>query len=70
MFTSGAWGEGHSESDASSHRPRAAEVEEETKSVSLSQLLDNVVILEESVKELSSIIHARRSLGIDALRYL
>ncbi|KAG2020299.1 hypothetical protein CC2G_005656 [Coprinopsis cinerea AmutBmut pab1-1] len=38
--------------------------------VTLSQLLDNVVILEESIKELVSIIHARRSLGIDALRYV
>ncbi|KAH6918596.1 Retinoic acid induced 16-like protein-domain-containing protein [Coprinopsis sp. MPI-PUGE-AT-0042] len=38
--------------------------------VTLSQLLDNVVILEESIKELVAIIHARRSLGIDALRYV
>jgi hypothetical protein len=38
--------------------------------VTLSQLLDNVVILEESIKELVAIIHARRSLGIDAIRYL
>lgn len=38
--------------------------------VTLSQLLDNVVILEESIKELVAIIHARRSLGIDHLRYL
>lgn len=36
----------------------------------LSQLLDNVVILEESIKELTAIIHARRSLGIDTLSYL
>ncbi|PPQ86244.1 LOW QUALITY PROTEIN: hypothetical protein CVT25_005573 [Psilocybe cyanescens] len=39
-------------------------------SITLSQLLDNVVILEESIKELVAIIHARRSLGIDSLRYL
>ncbi|TFK29927.1 hypothetical protein FA15DRAFT_630657 [Coprinopsis marcescibilis] len=38
--------------------------------VTLSQLLDNVVILEESIKELVAIIHARRSLGIDAIRYV
>lgn len=38
--------------------------------VTLSQLLDNVVILEESIKELVAIIHARRSLGIDSVRYL
>ncbi|KAF5373897.1 hypothetical protein D9758_000578 [Tetrapyrgos nigripes] len=38
--------------------------------VTLSRLLDNVVILEESIKELVAIIHARRSLGIDSVRYL
>ncbi|KAF8654171.1 hypothetical protein AX16_003700 [Volvariella volvacea WC 439] len=38
--------------------------------ITLSQLLDNVVILEESIKELVAIIHARRCLGIDSLRYL
>jgi hypothetical protein len=37
--------------------------------VTLSQLLDNVVILEESIKELMAIIQARRSLGIDSIRY-
>jgi len=41
-----------------------------TANVTLSQLLDNVVILEESIKELVAIIHARRSLGIDSVRYL
>jgi hypothetical protein len=40
-----------------------------TDNVTLSQLLDNVVILEESIKELVAIIHARRSLGIDSVRY-
>ncbi|KAI0699722.1 Retinoic acid induced 16-like protein-domain-containing protein [Cytidiella melzeri] len=38
--------------------------------VTLSLLLDNVVILEESIKELVAIVHARRSLGIDSIRYL
>jgi Retinoic acid induced 16-like protein/Family of unknown function (DUF5917) len=42
----------------------------QTNFVTLSQLLDNVVILEENIKELVAIIHARRSLGIDSLRYL
>jgi hypothetical protein len=37
--------------------------------VTLSQLLDNVVILEEFMKELSAIVQIRRSLGIDAVRY-
>ncbi|KAK7446373.1 hypothetical protein VKT23_004226 [Stygiomarasmius scandens] len=43
---------------------------EKSTSVTLSRLLDNVVILEESIKELVAIIHARRSLGIDSVRYL
>ncbi|KAJ7774639.1 Retinoic acid induced 16-like protein-domain-containing protein [Mycena maculata] len=43
---------------------------EKIANVTLSQLLDNVVILEESIKELVAIIHARRSLGIDSVRYL
>ncbi|KAJ6496665.1 Retinoic acid induced 16-like protein-domain-containing protein [Mycena vitilis] len=43
---------------------------EKLANVTLSQLLDNVVILEESIKELVAIIHARRSLGIDSVRYL
>ena len=38
--------------------------------ITLSLLLDNVVILEESIKELAAIVHARRSLGIDSIRYL
>jgi len=38
--------------------------------ITLSLLLDNVVILEESIKELAAIIYARRSLGIDSIRYL
>lgn len=38
--------------------------------VTLSQLLDNVVILEESIKELAAILQVRRILGIDSLRYL
>ncbi|KAG7452527.1 uncharacterized protein BT62DRAFT_958440 [Guyanagaster necrorhizus] len=46
------------------------EVKESMPTVTLSRLLDNVVILEESMKELVAIIHARRSLGIDSVRYL
>ncbi|KAL1947792.1 hypothetical protein VTO73DRAFT_13516 [Trametes versicolor] len=66
--SSGQWGEG----PAASESP-VEEAEEESAAivhVTLSQLLDNVVILEESIKELVAIIHARRSLGIDAIRYL
>ena len=46
------------------------EAQEKPPTVTLSQLLDNVVILEESIKELVAVIHARRSLGIDSVRYL
>jgi hypothetical protein len=54
---------------------RAEETHQDDKTVqmnfvTLSRLLDNVVILEESIKELVAIIHARRSLGIDSLRYI
>ncbi|KAJ1308973.1 hypothetical protein OPQ81_004656 [Rhizoctonia solani] len=38
------------------------------KRVTLSQLLDNTVILEEFIKEVAGIIQARRSLGIDGVR--
>ena len=38
--------------------------------VSLSQLLDNVVILEEAIKELAAILQVRHSIGIDSLRYV
>jgi len=52
-------------------RPTSTQEEEEKlPPVTLSHLLDNVVILEESIKELVAIIHARRSLGIDSLRYI
>ncbi|KAL7333401.1 hypothetical protein PS15p_202305 [Mucor circinelloides] len=37
--------------------------------ISLSMLLNNVVILEETIKELVAIMQVRRSLGIDRIRY-
>jgi Retinoic acid induced 16-like protein/Family of unknown function (DUF5917) len=40
------------------------------KTVTLSRLLDNIVILEESIKEMAAIIQARRALGIDAVRFI
>ncbi|KAG6911518.1 hypothetical protein DXG01_014592 [Tephrocybe rancida] len=68
VFTSSGWNkderpilEAEDEPDKEPTKPE---------SVTLSQLLDNVVILEESIKELVAIIHARRSLGIDSVRYL
>ncbi|KZT11362.1 uncharacterized protein LAESUDRAFT_734232 [Laetiporus sulphureus 93-53] len=67
----GQWGEGRSDAEGNAAREDEEE-EEQTKpaTVTLSRLLDNVVILEESIKELVAIIHARRSLGIDSIRYL
>jgi len=53
------------------HESREDDVDSrELSFITLSQLLDNVVILEESIKEMVAIIHARRSLGIDSVRYL
>lgn len=65
VFTS-AWGETAKPDDTDEVEKR----DEKPTSLTLSQLLDNVVILEESIKELVAIIHARRGLGIDSLRYL
>ena len=67
--SSGQWGEG----SVTAPEQQYEEEEESTPKVThvtLSQLLDNVVILEECMKELVAIMHARRSLGIDGVRYL
>ncbi|KAF5380831.1 hypothetical protein D9615_003944 [Tricholomella constricta] len=67
VFTSSGW------SEDTLRIPTVDEPEEKSRkpeTVTLSHLLDNVVILEESIKELVAIIHARRSLGIDSVRYL
>ena len=67
-FSSGTqWGENLS---IEQRKKNASRKPMKTTHVTLSQLLDNVVILEESIKELVAIIHARRSLGIDFVRYL
>ncbi|RIB11256.1 Retinoic acid induced 16-like protein [Gigaspora rosea] len=44
--------------------------ESKPKEITLSTLLNNVVILEEAIKELVAIVQVRRSLGIDEVRYL
>ena len=69
--SSGQWGDGGA-SGAGSRVVDDSDEEDAPKvsHVTLSHLLDNVVILEESIKELVAIIHARRSLGIDSIRYL
>jgi hypothetical protein len=42
---------------------------DKTTEISLSMLLNNVVILEEAIKELVAIMQVRRSMGIDKIRY-
>ncbi|KAI0374829.1 hypothetical protein BV20DRAFT_961019 [Pilatotrama ljubarskyi] len=64
------WGEGPTASQSIVDDSDEEEESSKVTHVTLSQLLDNVVILEESIKELVAIIHARRSLGIDSIRYL
>ncbi|CDO68335.1 hypothetical protein BN946_scf184799.g62 [Trametes cinnabarina] len=68
--SSGQWGEGPAEPQHVVDDSDEEEDRSKITHVTLSQLLDNVVILEESIKELVAIIHARRSLGIDSIRYL
>ena len=69
VFSSG-WGEGgkypqyHEQQDDDETNERKVQL------ITLSVLLDNVVILEEAMKELLAIIHARRALGIDSIRYI
>ncbi|KAL7283346.1 hypothetical protein ACG7TL_002775 [Trametes sanguinea] len=68
--STGQWGDGPAESQGIVDDSDEEEERSQITHVTLSQLLDNVVILEESIKELVAIIHARRSLGIDSIRYL
>ncbi|PLW43593.1 hypothetical protein PCANC_10513 [Puccinia coronata f. sp. avenae] len=55
---------------ASPSSPGPSDDHQDPTVISLSMLLDNVVILEESIKELGAIISARKSLGIDPVRIL
>jgi hypothetical protein len=55
---------------ASRKQTRTKTKETKPKEITLSTLLNNVVILEEAVKELVAIVQVRRSLGIDEVRYL
>jgi len=75
VFNSTSWGDRSSESFNPDSRDDNSLETEETQErhitkLTLSRLLDNVVILEESIKEFVSIIHARRSLGIDSIRFI
>ena len=65
VFSSG-WGEGRNHSQQDDDELSGAGVQ----LITLSMLLDNVVILEETMKELLAIVHARRALGIDSIRYI
>ncbi|KAF9653144.1 hypothetical protein BDM02DRAFT_2144149 [Thelephora ganbajun] len=69
VFSSG-WGEGRNYSRR--HETQDGDEVGGTKVqlITLSMLLDNVVILEEAMKELLAIVHARRALGIDSIRYI
>lgn len=55
---------------ASRKQTRTKTKETKPKEITLSTLLNNVVILEEAVKELVAIVQVRRSLGVDEVRYL
>jgi len=70
VFGGSGWADKNEKSPFEDDKEDDVEVVEKPAPVTLSQLLDNVVILEESIKEIVAIIHARRSLGIDSLRYL
>ena len=67
--TGGQWG-GHAAARPEGEGEGEDSTEGKVMQVTLSQLLDNVVILEECIKELVAIIHARRSLGIDLVRHI
>ena len=69
VFSSG-WGEGRNHPQ---HREQQDDDElsgTRVQLITLSMLLDNVVILEEAMKELLAIVHARRALGVDSIRYI
>ena len=69
VFSSG-WGEGGNRSQHRSQQDDDEVSRTKVQLITLSMLLDNVVILEEAMKELLAIVHARRALGIDSIRYL
>jgi hypothetical protein len=56
--------------DTATSTSHAEEQAQGPKTVTLSRLLDNIVILEESIKEMAAVVQARRALGIDAVRYI
>ena len=69
MFSSG-WEEGRNHSQHFEQQDDEEVGGAKAQLITLSMLLDNVVILEEAMKELLAIVHARRALGIDSIRYI
>ena len=69
VFSSG-WGEGRDHSQRHEQQDEDEVSGTKAQLITLSMLLDNVVILEEAMKELLAIVHARRALGIDSIRYI
>lgn len=50
--------------------PRPTAKDAAIKPVSLSAILDNVIVLEEFVKEIAAIVYVRRAIGIDAVTFV
>ncbi|BGO99214.1 hypothetical protein NBRC10513v2_000319 [Rhodotorula toruloides] len=50
--------------------PRSSAKDAAIKPVSLSAILDNVIVLEEFVKEIAAIVYVRRAIGIDAVSFV
>ena len=69
VFSSG-WEEGRNHSKYREQQDDDELSGKKVQLITLSMLLDNVVILEEAMKELLAIVHARRALGIDSIRYI
>ena len=69
VFSSG-WGEGGDNPQYRGPRDDDETDGRKARLITLSMLLDNVVILEEAMKELLATVHARRALGIDSIRYI
>lgn len=49
---------------------KAQKSHDKSTEITISMLLNNVIILEESIKELVALIQVRRSLGIDEVAYV
>lgn len=57
------WSEGGSEAEGGQKKREVAVV-------TLSAILDNVIVLEEFIKELAGVVFVRRSLGVDGVRFV